>query len=244
MDAFRLAGRRSWVRREAERKTAFYLDRFNAFTLGLIVSVLVLTIVDGILTIELLDVNSDEYNPLMSHLLTRGQTAFFLGKYILTAAGLPFLLIFQNYPMFGTRFRVGYLFPIFLALYLVLLGYQLVLLQRGRIVPAVATGTGLPVASGGGQGRAGVSRQDQSMPGSEPSSRGEQFLVEIEDFAFSTNITEPVPGNTPHRLTSPDHVDREPTAWRRVVCRSGPLGRNRIDRGGVDGALVPVCLQA
>jgi hypothetical protein len=214
LDAFRLAGKRARVRRRAERKAAFYLDRFDAFTLGLIVSLLVLTIVDGILTIELLDLNSDEYNPLMSHLLTRGRTAFFLGKYILTAAGLPFLLIFQNYPMFGSRFRVGYLFPIFLALYLVLLGYQLLLLQRGRIVPAVATGPGPPVASGGGQGRAGVSRQDQSMPGSEPASRLTQFLVELQDFAVAMNIPESVPGDTPHRLTTPDHMNREPTACR------------------------------
>ena len=45
----------------------------------------------------------------MAHLLGRGHHAFLAGKYILTAAGLPFLVVFKNYRLFGTRFRVGYL---------------------------------------------------------------------------------------------------------------------------------------
>jgi hypothetical protein len=131
-DAFRRAGRRARVRRGAERQGSYFLDRFDAFTLALIVTLLGLTIVDGVLTIELLDVNSEEFNPLMNHLLTRGHTAFLLGKYILTAAGLPFLLVYKNYRMFGTRFRVGFLFPIFLSLYLALVAYQVHLLQIGQ----------------------------------------------------------------------------------------------------------------
>jgi hypothetical protein len=132
-DTFRLAGRRACVRRRSERQGVYFLDRFDALTLALIVSLLGLTIVDGVLTVELLDVNSEEMNPLMGHLLARGHTAFFLGKYILTALGLPFLLVYKNYPMFGTRFRVGYLLPVFLGLYLVLVLYQMVLLQMGPV---------------------------------------------------------------------------------------------------------------
>ena len=43
--------------------------------------------------------------------------------------GLPVLLVFKNYSLFGTRFRVGYLIPMFLGLYALLLVYQLSLLQ-------------------------------------------------------------------------------------------------------------------
>ena len=112
------------------------MDRFDATTLAMIVGLLGLTIVDGVLTIELLDWSSEEVNPLMAHLLGRGPHAFLAGKYILTAAGLPFLVVFKNYRLFGTRFRVGYLFPAFIGLYVVLLGYQWSMLKWAfRITP-------------------------------------------------------------------------------------------------------------
>jgi hypothetical protein len=136
IDAFRFAGRRIRVRRKADRQVSYFLDQFDVFTLAVIVAVLGLTLVDGVLTIELLDTNSEECNPLMGHLLTHGQTAFFVVKYLLTATGLTFFLVYKNYPMFGTGFRVGFMFPIVLALYLALVAYQVGLLSIGRSLPA------------------------------------------------------------------------------------------------------------
>jgi hypothetical protein len=124
LDALRVRGRRKSPRRNADRSGNYFVDRFDAATLAMIVGLLVLTITDGVLTIELLDRNSEEINPLMAHLLVRGHHTFLAGKYILTAAGLPFLVVFKNYRLFGTRFRIGYLFPAFLGLYLLLLSYQ------------------------------------------------------------------------------------------------------------------------
>ena len=128
MDAFRLAGRRQQVRRDTERTGPFFTDRYDALTLALVVAILALCILDGILTIELLDRNSEEINPVMRFLLDRGHGPFLLGKYAITAAGLPFLVVYKNWPIFGTRFRTGYLLPVFLVLYLTLLIYQLYLL--------------------------------------------------------------------------------------------------------------------
>ena len=54
--------------------------------------------------------------------------AFLIGKYVLTAVGLPLLLIFKNHCLFGTRFRVGYLILVIVALYLVLIAYQTILI--------------------------------------------------------------------------------------------------------------------
>jgi hypothetical protein len=131
-DALRPQGRRSRPRRSEERQGAYFVDRFGAGTLALIVGLLGLTICVGILTLELLDLNSEEANPIMAHLLSRGDLAFLLGKYILTAAGLPFLVVYQQYPLFGSRFRVGWLLPAFIALYLILLFHQWTLLQLGH----------------------------------------------------------------------------------------------------------------
>lgn len=132
LDALRLDGRRRRPRRDVERIGAYFVDRFDAGTLALVVGLLGLTIADGVLTIELIDLNSVEANPIMAYLLGRGIFAFLMGKYLLTATGLPFLVVFQHYPMFRSRFRVGWLLPLFVGLYLVLLFYQWNLLHLGR----------------------------------------------------------------------------------------------------------------
>jgi len=133
LDALRLSGQRTEVRRREEREGTFFTDRFDPIILAMIVTLLCLTIVDGVLTIELLDTNSEEINPFMEHLLTRGHVAFLLGKYVLTAIGLPLIVVYKSYPFCGTRFRVGFLLPIFIGLYVTLISYQLMLLQAGRI---------------------------------------------------------------------------------------------------------------
>lgn len=98
----------------------------------MIVALLGLTLVDGVLTLMLVEINSEEVNPVMAHLLSRGVLAFLMGKYIMTASGLPILVVYQHYPLFGSRFRVGWLLPLFIALYLVLLFHQLNLLSAGH----------------------------------------------------------------------------------------------------------------
>jgi len=133
LDVFRIGGRRAKVRRREERHGAFFVEWFDAITLAMIVTLLSLTIADGVLTIELVDTNSEEVNPLMEHLLTRGHLTFLLGKYVLTAVGLPLIVVYKNYPFFGTRFRVGFLLPVFIGLYVALVSYQWMLLQAGRI---------------------------------------------------------------------------------------------------------------
>ncbi len=124
MDAFRGSARRQRVRRGAEREGLFFTDRHDALTLAFIVAVLGLCIVDGVLTIELLELNGEEANPVMRFLLDRGHLPFLVGKYVMTAAGLPFLVVYKNWPFFGTRFRAGFLLPVFLGLYLALIAYQ------------------------------------------------------------------------------------------------------------------------
>ena len=53
-----------------------------------------------------------------------------VGKYVLTVMGLPVFLIFRNHYLFGTRVRVGYLIPASVAMYAVLLGYQIILIDQ------------------------------------------------------------------------------------------------------------------
>jgi len=122
------AGQRMRARRIDEHRRVYYVDRYSALVLGLIVAMLAASFADAILTMHLLGIGCYEINPLMGLLLEYGVTWFFVGKYLLTAVGLPLLLILKNHYLFGTRFRVGYVIPAVLAGYLILITYQLSLI--------------------------------------------------------------------------------------------------------------------
>ncbi len=130
MAALPPAGYRMRNRRADEHRRPYFVDRFSAGMLTFILMLLLATLVDAVLTIRLIEAGGSELNPVMKQLLDRGFLPFLIGKYLLTVLGLPFLLIFQNYYLFGTKLRVGYLIPVTVALYAILIAYQLVLMQR------------------------------------------------------------------------------------------------------------------
>ncbi len=129
-DTFSAAGLRMRLRRSHEHRRPYFVDRFPPALLAFILLLLLGTIVDAILTLHLLQAGAEEINPVMSCLLDYGILPFFLGKYLLTVVGLPLLLVFQNHYLFGSRFRVGYLIPATVTLYLLLIGYQVVLVYQ------------------------------------------------------------------------------------------------------------------
>jgi hypothetical protein len=119
------AGRRMRARRAEEHRRQYFVDRFPAATLAAILVVCLATLLDGVLTIHLVGTGCEETNPAMRPLLAQGVAPFLIVKYLLTVAGLPLLLIFKNFYLFGTRLRVGHLLPIFVGLYLILLAHQM-----------------------------------------------------------------------------------------------------------------------
>jgi hypothetical protein len=126
----RLHGRRRRNRRAEEDGRPYLVDRVGWASFLLATLLLVLTLVDGLLTVALLDHGCEEANPVMRLLLDRGVGTFLAGKYLLTAAFLPFVVVAYRYPLFGTRIRVGHVLPAVVALYLVLIAYQSALLAR------------------------------------------------------------------------------------------------------------------
>jgi Domain of unknown function (DUF5658) len=97
-----------------------FVDRPGPSTTLWTLSLIFLTLLDGVLTLLIINDDQGEANPLMAFLIRRGALWFILGKYALTVAALPVLLIFKNYRMFGTRVRVGHSLPVFVSLYLIL----------------------------------------------------------------------------------------------------------------------------
>ena len=139
--AFPPAGQRMACRRASEHGRPYFVDRFSSAMFVVIVMLMIASIVDAILTIQLIDAGAREINPLMDRLLDYGILPFLLGKYMLTVAGLPLLLIFKNHYLFGTPVRVGYLIPMAVAMYLVLIGYQLALMHK-HVGLSTTPGTG------------------------------------------------------------------------------------------------------
>jgi hypothetical protein len=122
------AGRRRACRRAAERALPHFVDRFSFDVLAFVLMLVAASLVDAVLTIRLIEAGGEEINPVMAHLLNRGLVPFFLGKYVLTVVGLPLMVIFKNQYLFRTRLRVGHLIPALVALYAVLIGYQIFLM--------------------------------------------------------------------------------------------------------------------
>jgi hypothetical protein len=128
--AFPPAGQRMKNRRVEEHRRPYYTDRFSPAIFAAVLLLIVATLVDAGLTIYVLDGGGSEANPLMGRLLNHSIEAFVIGKYLLTVVGLPVLLIFRNHYLFGTQLRVGHLIPASVALYAVLIGYQVILIDQ------------------------------------------------------------------------------------------------------------------
>ena len=120
------------MRRAADDDRPYLVDRVSASAFAASALLLVLTLIDGALTLVLLDHGYEEGNPVMRFFLGLGPAPFFAAKYALTAAFLPVALVLNRYRVFGVRVRVGQLVPVVAALYLVLIAYQVVLLRSSQ----------------------------------------------------------------------------------------------------------------
>jgi hypothetical protein len=77
-----------------------------------ILVLVMLSVLDAFLTIELIHRGAKEVNPVMAYYLSLGPLVFFSVKYFLTAASILLVLIYKNVRLFGTRFQVKMLLPI------------------------------------------------------------------------------------------------------------------------------------
>lgn len=119
-----LGGQRASAHRGVEQERPYFVDRHSMRTMALILALLLLPIADGVITLHLIPIGCGEMNPLMAELLQWGVVPFLVGKYILTAAGLPVLLVFKDSRLFGSRFHVSSVISVLVGLYVLLLIYQ------------------------------------------------------------------------------------------------------------------------
>jgi hypothetical protein len=95
-------------------------------------TVMACSTLDGAVTLAVVSSWPDELNPVMRLLLTLGAGPFFLGKLLLTAAGLTMLLSLRGRPLFRTRLRAGHVVLALTVVYGAVLFYEAILLWAPR----------------------------------------------------------------------------------------------------------------
>ena len=90
------SGRRAKARRQEDKHRTFYFDRYSSNLFAAIVAILLLSVLDALLTLYLIDNGSSEVNPVMSYFIKYGPFVFMGAKYLLTCMGVIILLLFRN----------------------------------------------------------------------------------------------------------------------------------------------------
>lgn len=126
-----LRGSRQHFRRKEDTRKLFFVDLYSPLSVAVLIFTVGLSVVDAFLTLELVGQNAQELNPVMDFFLKLGPFQFIMAKWFLTAFGLTTLLILKNYYLWHGRVRAAALLFIFPFLYLVLVGYEILLAVKG-----------------------------------------------------------------------------------------------------------------
>jgi len=118
-------GRRHQARR---RDHSYYLDRYDHSLVLIGLLVLLLSCVDALLTLTLLDKGAFEANYLMAQLLEIGTRPFIFAKVAITTAGVLFLLMHAHFRILRVTSGKRML-QVLAAVYGLLIGWEVVLLR-------------------------------------------------------------------------------------------------------------------
>jgi hypothetical protein len=119
--------RRRAHRRDAESIPPLH-DLHEAHWLAVAMLIMLLSVADAMLTLELMHLGAIEVNPVMALLLESGSPIFAYVKVALTAIGVTVLTVLARVHAFG-RLPVGVVLYAVLGLYVSLIGYEYWLLQ-------------------------------------------------------------------------------------------------------------------
>jgi hypothetical protein len=102
-----------------------FLDTYGLDDVLIFVLILMCSVADAFLTLELVRGGMSEMNYVMNYYLQLGPLPFVLVKYSLTAVGLLWLIIYKNYPLFFGRVKVKAIMIAMAVMYCALLTYEM-----------------------------------------------------------------------------------------------------------------------
>ena len=121
-------GRREAVRREEDSLKIFFFDRYHPKLFAAISAILMLSILDALFTLILIDNGSTELNPVMAYCLQHGLLPFIVVKYFLTSIGVLLLLIFKNVFLTKAKIYTHTLFSAVIIVFSAVIAWELFLL--------------------------------------------------------------------------------------------------------------------
>ena len=121
-------GRRERSRRDEDRGKAYIFDRYNQKLFLAITAILILSILDAMLTLVVIQRGARELNPVMAYFLEHGTLTFIIAKYILTSIGVLILLIFKNVFLTKIKIYTHSLFPCVIFVFMTVIAWELFLI--------------------------------------------------------------------------------------------------------------------
>ena len=121
-----LRSRRRTTRRVSEGMPIF-TDYHHPWLFFLATGIMLLSCIDAVLTLQLLDRGAIEINPVMSAVINQGTLTFAVTKMLLTSIGI-LALVFLARATFMRRFRTGLILTFFFSTYSILVCYEFVFL--------------------------------------------------------------------------------------------------------------------
>jgi len=118
-------GQRKRIRRKEDENKLIILDTHGPWVFVLSVIILVLSIIDGLLTLNLVSRGAQEVNPLMSFLIQINPYVYFFIKCFLTIVTVIILILLRNYRSKIFRIRVSTLLPLIAVFFILVIFYQL-----------------------------------------------------------------------------------------------------------------------
>ncbi len=124
------SGRRSKLRREADRRQIHLMDYYSPGIFYVLVLVLLLSVADALLTLWLLENGAIEINPIMAYFIEVGADAFMAVKYFLTSLAVVIAVILHY--AFVRYFRIQFrlLLHFFAGCFAAVVVWELVLVVR------------------------------------------------------------------------------------------------------------------
>lgn len=122
-------GRRKKSRR-AEDGENYYVDRYGKRSIFFVFLVLALCLLDGFFTLYFIEHGAREVNPFMQLALNYGKIFFLIIKYVLNGFAIVVLLMHKNFYLFKHKLNVRYLAISLIIAYLILVGYEVYLLNH------------------------------------------------------------------------------------------------------------------
>ena len=124
-----IGGRREKIRRKEDMQILFFADRYSPFLFAVVVTILLLSVTDALLTLFLIGEGASELNPIMAYYIRIGPYSFLAVKYALTSIGVVSFLLLRNIYLRPFKMHTGTIFYFIVGLFMTVVAWELYLIS-------------------------------------------------------------------------------------------------------------------